>query len=148
MAISQKCRYALRAVFELAKHKSGVPCKIGAIAQAQGIPARFLENILNSLKSGGFVISSRGKDGGYLLARRAEEITVGQIIRFVQGPLAPVDCSGDSDLCAFADDCVFHPLWEKARLALEQLYDGTTIADLVSEQEKRAAFCAVCSKNK
>lgn len=148
VAINQKCQYALRAIFELAKHTGEAPCKIGAIAQAQGIPVRFLENILNSLKSGGFVASSRGKDGGYILARSAEDITVGQIIRFVQGPLAPVECTDTAnELCAFSSDCVFHPLWEKARLALEQVYDGTTIADLVSEQEKRAPFCAVCGKN-
>jgi len=147
MAINQKCQYALRAVFELAKRKSEAPCKIGAIAEAQGIPVRFLENILNSLKSGGFVTSTRGKDGGYLLARDASAITVGEIIRFVQGPLAPVECSGaDNDFCAFSSDCVFHPLWEKARLALEQVYDGTTIADLVQEQEKRSFYCTKCNK--
>jgi len=149
VAINQKCQYALRAVFELAKRKSDAPCKISAIADAQGIPVRFLENILNSLKSGGFVVSTRGKEGGYLLARDAGQITVGQIIRFVQGPLAPVECTDTTnELCAFSSDCVFHPLWEKARLALEQVYDGTTIADLVQEQEKRAPFCAVCGKNK
>lgn len=149
MAINQKCQYALRAIFELAKRKSASPCKIGAIADAQGIPVKFLENILSNLKCGGFVISSRGKDGGYSLARSADEITVGQIIRFVQGSLAPVECTGsDSDFCAFASDCVFHPLWEKARIALEEVYDGTTISDLVKEQEKHAQFCAICSKNK
>lgn len=148
MAINQKCQYALRAVFELAKRGQATPCKIGAIAQAQGIPAKFLENILSSLKSGGFVSSSRGKDGGYTLARNASEITVGQIIRFIQGSLAPVECSADSDICALASDCVFHPLWEKARVALEEVYDGTTISDLVKEQEKHAQFCAICSKNK
>ena len=148
VSINQKCQYALRALFELAVKNSGEPCKIGAVAEAQGIPVRFLENILNSLKSGGFVASSRGKDGGYVLAKPASDITVGEVIRFVQGPFAPVECAASgSDLCAFSDDCVFHPLGEKARIALEQVYDGTTLADLVDEQKKRAAFCAGCKKN-
>lgn len=147
MAINQKCQYALRAIFELAKRGSEEPCKIGAIADAQSIPVRFLENILSSLKSGGFVVSSRGKDGGYVLARPASEITVGEVIRFVQGPLAPVECADEgSELCAFSNDCVFHPLWERARHALEQVYDGTTFDDLVEEQSKRAPFCVNCSK--
>ena len=147
MAINQKCQYALRAIFELAKRGSDEPCKIGAIAEAQGIPVRFLENILSSLKSGGFAASSRGKDGGYVLAKPASEITVGEVIRFVQGPLAPVECAdGGSELCAFSNDCVFHPLWEKAKRALEQVYDGTTFADLVEEQKCRAPFCAGCGK--
>ncbi len=147
MGINQKCQYALRAIFELAKRDSSEPCKIGAIAEAQGIPVRFLENILSSLKSGGFVVSSRGKDGGYLLAKPASDITVGEVIRFVQGPLAPVECvDGGSDLCAFSTDCVFHPLWEKAKRVLEQVYDGTTFGDLVEEQKKRAPFCANCAK--
>ena len=148
VSINQKCQYALRALFELAVKNSGEPCKIGAVAEAQGIPVRFLENILNSLKSGGFVASSRGKDGGYVLAKPASDITVGEVIRFVQGPFAPVECAAPgSDLCAFSDDCVFHPLWERARIALEQVYDGTTLADLVDEQKKRAALCAGCKKN-
>ena len=69
MAITQKCQYALRAIYELARRGEG-PCKIGAVAEAQGIPVRFLENILNSLKGAGFVDSARGKDGGYFLAPR------------------------------------------------------------------------------
>ena len=84
MAISQKCQYALRAIYELALHQDEGPCKIGAIAEAQSIPVRFIENILNSLKAAGFVDSVRGKDGGYYLLRKADEITVGEVIRFVR----------------------------------------------------------------
>ena len=147
MAISQKCQYALRAIFELALQQDKGPCKIGAIADAQGIPSRFLENILNSLKSGGFVSSARGKDGGYYLEREANSITVGEVIRFVQGPLGPVECSMGKD-DEFSDDCVFRPLWEKARRALEDVYDGTTIQDLVDNAGKncRSAQCAMCGK--
>lgn len=136
MAVTQKCQYALRAVYELALRQDEAPCKIGVIAESQGIPVRFLENILNGLKGAGFVDSARGKDGGYFLTRGAAEITVGEVIRFVQGPFDPVDCNNRLDVpCGIFDDCVFRPLWEKARLALEAVYDGTTIQDLVDQTQ-------------
>lgn len=136
MWVTQKCQYALRAVYELALRQDEAPCKIGVIAGAQSIPVRFLENILNGLKGAGFVDSARGKDGGYFLTRSAGEITVGEVIRFIQGPLDPVDCGGrQDDSCGIFNDCVFRPLWEKARTALEAVYDGTTIQDLVDQTQ-------------
>jgi len=132
VAITQKCQYALRAVYELALRYDEGPCKIGAVADAQGIPTRFLENILNGLKGAGFVDSARGKDGGYYLSRRADKITVGEIIRFVQGPFDPVECiAREEPDCDIYEDCVFRPLWERAREALETVYDSTTVQDLV-----------------
>jgi len=150
MAITQKCQYALRAIYELAHRQNEGPCKIGTIAEAQGIPVRFLENILNSLKGAGFVDSARGKDGGYYLLRNADSITVGEVIRFIQGPLAPVECTTRiDDDCDFYEDCVFRPLWDKARKALETVYDGTTFQDLVNQSDNNchAAQCC-CGKKK
>lgn len=138
MVITQKCQYALRAIYELSRHTAEGPLKIGAIAEAQDIPVRFLENILNSLKTIGLVDSVRGKDGGYVLLKSAGEITVGEIIRHVQGPLGPVDCTGKKDEeCCFINDCVFRPLWERAKAALEGVYDTTTIQDLLDQREKK-----------
>lgn len=153
MAISQKCQYALRAIYELARREEEGPCKIGTVADVQGIPVRFLENILNSLKSAGFVDSARGKDGGYFLLRKADAITVGEVIRFVQGPLGPVECTtrgGDEEDCDFYSDCVFRPMWDKARRALEEVYDGTTFADLVRQSENtcHTAHCSSCGRKK
>lgn len=137
MAITQKCQYALRAIYELALRQNEGPCKIGNIAESQSIPVRFLENILNSLKSAGLVDSARGKDGGYYLLRKADSITVGEVIRFVQGPLGPVECTTRiDDDCDFYNDCVFRPLWDNARKALEDVYDGTTFQDLVDQSAK------------
>lgn len=136
MAITQKCQYALRAVYEMALRQGDVPCKIGVIADSQGIPVRFLENILNGLKGAGIVDSARGKDGGYFLTRRADKITIGEIIRFVQGPFDPVECTARAEpSCDIYHDCVFRPLWEKARSALDTIYDGTTIQDLVDQTQ-------------
>ena len=94
--VSQKCQYALRAVFELAKRHGRGPVRIGDVAKAQAIPPRFLEVILNQLKQAGFVESRRGNEGGYLLARAPERLTVGEIVRFVEGPIRPVTCTPDS----------------------------------------------------
>lgn len=144
MAITQKCQYALRAIYELARGDRQTPCKIGAIADAQEIPVRFLENILNSLKSAGIVDSVRGKDGGYFLAKPADAITVGEVIRFIQGPLGPVECAQEVEDCSFYNDCVFRPLWERARAALEEVYDGTTFQDLVDQSENNGCHRANC----
>ncbi len=151
MAITQKCQYALRAIYELANRCGEGPCKISTVAEAQDIPMRFLENILNGLKGAGFVVSARGKDGGYFLARPASAITVGEVIRFVQGNLGPVECGeGMDDTCTLYNSCVFRPLWEKAQEALEQVYDGTTFQDLVdkSEESRRGPECRCGRKNK
>ena len=133
MAITQKCQYALRAIYELARSQNEAPLKMGAIADAQNIPVRFLGNILGSLKGAGIVDSARGKDGGYFLARPASAITVGEVMRFIQGPLGPVECSRMDEDCLLYDDCVFRPLWDKARASLEAVYDGTTFQDLVNQ---------------
>jgi Rrf2 family protein len=136
MPISQKTQYAVRAVFELAKRQGRGATRIGEVAEAQAIPQRFLENILNHLKGGGFVESVRGKDGGYLLVRPSEQLTVGQILRFMEGPLSPVECmvSGKKGSCSMYGSCAFRSLWRRAEKALEDVYDGTTFQELVEEE--------------
>ena len=90
MAVSSKCYYALRAIYALAEHASDEPLKIAEIAERELIPVRFLEVILGQLKGGGFVRSRRGAEGGYSLARPSGSITIGEVMRYVDGPIAPV----------------------------------------------------------
>ena len=133
--MSQKCQYALRAIFELAKEHNRGPVKIAEIAKIQAIPQRFLEVILLQLKQGGFVDSLRGNEGGYFLIQSPEVLTVGEIIRFIQGPLAPVSCvmnNFKSSKCTLYEGCVFLPMWEKVQKAVSDVYDGTTFQDLIS----------------
>lgn len=139
MSISQKCQYALRATFELAKQEGQGPVKISDIARTQAIPTRFLEVILNQLKQGGFVDSRRGSSGGYVLTRPASALSVGEIIRFIEGPLAPVQCIAGSsgDQCPLHNACAFLPMWERAREALTDVYDSTTFQDLVEQERLR-----------
>ncbi len=133
--VSQKCQYALRATFELARRNGRGPVKIGEIAEAQAIPGRFLEVILNQLKQGGFVQSRRGAEGGYFLARPPEKITVAEIIQFVEGPLVPVSCmTGDNaSECSLHGKCVFIGLWKRVAQAAIDVYDQTSLQDLVNE---------------
>jgi len=140
MPISQKTQYAVRAVFELAKRRGTGATKISEIAEAQAIPQRFLENILTQLKGGGFVESSRGKDGGYLLAREPKDLTVGEILRFVEGPFSPVECTTGSkkDSCPMDGHCPFRSLWDRAEHALAQVYDGTTFGELVTQEAEES----------
>jgi len=139
MLVSRKTRYALRATFELARRFGTGPVKIARIAKAQAIPPRFLETILNHLKRGGLVASRRGKQGGYLLVQPPETITVGAVVRCMQGPVRTVDCGRDdpAETCPLFDECVFVPLWERVRKAIVDIYDHTTFQDLV-DRDRRA----------
>ena len=142
--ITQKSQYALRALFELARRAGGVPTRIEDVAKAQGIPQRFLEVLLNELKHGGLVEARRGPRGGYLLAREPRNITVGEVIESIQGAFTPVECLPDpaSADCLFKGDCVFIPLWEEIRTAVQTVYDSTTLQDLIDRDEARLASTA------
>jgi len=131
--VSQKCRYALRALFELARRYGEGPLTVGRIAEAQAIPQRFLETILSQLRQGEFVVSRRGVDGGYMLARRPEDLTAGEVIRFVDGPVGPVGClaeGGEGD-CPLRGRCAFMDMWRQARDAVADVYDSTTLRNLL-----------------
>ena len=145
MHISQRGQYALRAIFELAKRSGQGPIKIADIAEAQSIPIRFLEVILSQLKQGGFVASQRGNRGGYTLVSSPEELAVGKVLRFMEGPVGPVDCvmSGSKDKCPLYGDCAFLPMWEKAQAAISEVYDNTTFQDLVDQDRQKVEKSAL-----
>ena len=139
MSVSSKCYYAIRAIYALAEHASPEPMKIAEIAEQEMIPIRFLEVILSQLKGGGFVQSRRGAEGGYRLARPAEGLTVGEIMRYVDGPIAPVDCVSQSrpKECEFHGECHFFGFWWRVRQAISNVVDRTTFADLIQENRER-----------
>lgn len=113
--------------------KSGQPVKIHDIAGAQNIPPRFLEVILNQLRHAGFVDSQRGNEGGYMLARTPESLTVGEIIQYIQGPIAiaadNTEKPGRSG--CFFGDYAFEQLWRRVNSAFCEVCDNTTFAELV-----------------
>jgi Rrf2 family cysteine metabolism transcriptional repressor len=144
VVLSQKAQYAVRASFELAKRYGAGPVKAASIAESQCIPHRFLENILGQLRQVGLVESVRGKEGGYRLARHPRQVSVGEVIRLIQGPLTAVDCvaagsdNGAGRECALRTGCVLLPMWDKAHRAMMDVYDQTSLEDLV-DQERAAS---------
>ncbi|MEO7650234.1 MAG: Rrf2 family transcriptional regulator [Bryobacteraceae bacterium] len=135
MNISVKGEYALQAVFDLATQAPGHPVKIAGIASRQKIPQKFLELILASLKQGGFVESRRGAEGGYLLARPAGAITVGEVIRFFEGPRTEKERGRKRSEHPFTD------LWQRVDEAVSAVVDHTTFADVErSWIEKHSRF--------
>jgi Rrf2 family protein len=133
MLISRKCQYALRAVLELAYRDGTHPVKIHEIAGAQNIPPRFLEVILNQLRHAGFVESRRGNEGGYMLAKPAGEVTVGQIIESVQGTglREPSEPRRAGSAEYFFGDYAFERVWKSVGAAISGVCDNTTLADLI-----------------
>ena len=125
MNISVKGEYALQAIFDLASQPSGEPIKIAEIARRQKIPQKFLELILAGLKQAGFVESRRGAEGGYLLARPADSLTVGEVLHFVEGPQSSKGHAGRKTGTPFAD------MWQRVDRAVSEVIDKTTFAELV-----------------
>ena len=132
----KKEQYALRALLELAKHRGKGPKKISEIAQAQAIPPRFLEVILSQLKGSGLVDSKRGYYGGYFLVRKPDQITVGEVLLFLQGeddPAHKISCMSKKN-CPFECDCAFVPLWKEVTDAVFKIYNETTFQDLLNNE--------------
>lgn len=145
MPFSQKSVYALRAVYELAKRQGQGPVTISAIADAQAIPPRFLENILLQLKMTGILDSARGREGGYWLTRDPEETTVGDILRAIEVSISPVSCLGGKlqEHCPMQHGCPFLPMWERAQQAMLDVYDTTSFADLLQHRVRDSRECAL-----
>jgi len=136
MNTSVKGEYALQAIFDLAAQPQGEPVKIADIARRQKIPQKFLELILAGLKQGGFVESRRGAEGGYLLARPASAISVGEVLRSVDGAQqlgkGRARRKGESP---------FTEMWQQVDTAVSEIIDKTTFADLLRRwSEKQARF--------
>jgi len=133
----KKDQYALRAIYELAKRKGEGPTKISDIAVAQAIPRRFLEVILHQLKGSGLVESKRGFYGGYFLAKPPHEITVGDVFRFLQKDSDGSSCIAcvSQKACPFLKGCAFSDLWHDVKAAAFQIYDETTMQDLLDANE-------------
>ena len=131
MLITKRNQYALKAIFELAKHNGKGPQKISEIAQAQAIPVKFLEVILNKLKGRGLLESKRGYYGGYYLVRRPDKIAVGDIKRYMDRNQEPFQCVTLLPEINFPlkAQSTFHPLWYKVKDEIYKIYDETSIND-------------------
>jgi len=130
--ISAKADYAVRAAAQLASRSDEGPVPAEALARAQEIPHRFLEVILSDLRREGIVVSRRGAGGGYLLGRPAEQVTVADVVRAVDGPLVFVRDARPSDLEYEGAAVVLLDLWVALRVNVRAVLDGVTLADLVT----------------
>lgn len=131
----------MRALYELAKRMGQGPIKISDIAVAQAIPRRFLEVILNQLKGSGLVASKRGFYGGYALVIPPDQITVGDVFRYLHKDQEDSKCIAcvSKQACPFLERCAFSNLWHDVKAAAFQIYDETTMQDLLDANEEAGA---------
>ncbi|MDP3790111.1 MAG: Rrf2 family transcriptional regulator [Candidatus Omnitrophota bacterium] len=133
MKITYRGDYALKAVLDLALYHGSEVVTIHEMARRIDAPVKFLEQILLDLKKGGFVESRRGKVGGYLLSRPPAKITVGEVIRFIDGPLEPISCvKQEYSACGDVYKCVFRNIWQDVYRATSNIVDNVTFEKLVS----------------
>ena len=132
MLISTRGRYALRVMVDLAEHQNGNYIPLKEVADRQEISEKYLESIIKTLVRCGDLEGLRGKGGGYRLTKPAEEYTVGDLLRKMEGTLAPVACLGpESAPCSRAADCRTLPMWQKLDRLVNEFFDGVTLPDLM-----------------
>ncbi len=139
MKLSTKGRYGVRAMFDLAMRYGSGPVSLRTIAERQGLSEHYLEQLIASLRKAGIVKSIRGAYGGYLLTREPKEITIGDIIRTLEGPIAPTECvSEDEDFqCENTEDCVTRIIWERLKEKIDEVLDDITLDDLCQNALQR-----------
>jgi len=133
MQVSTRGRYGLRAMVDMSLHTTEGPMALRVIAERQGISESYLEQVFTSLRKSGLVKASRGAQGGYELNRSSSEITIGEILSSLEGPIVPVFCVGDQPSgasCEREKYCLTRTFWEELKDKINEFLDGTTLQDL------------------
>ena len=140
MRLSTRGRYGLRAMLDMAIDQSDGPITLNSISERQGVSIGYLEQLMVPLKKEGLIRSVRGAQGGYLLARDPKDIPVGDIIRALEGPIAPVACVSEDypEECDRAEGCVTRLVWAKVRDSIVEVLDSLTLYALVEEARKNS----------
>lgn len=138
MKLSTKGRYGLRAIIDLARYSESEPVSIASIAARQELSERYLEQLVALMKKAGLVISIRGAGGGYILSRPADEISVGDVLRALEGSLEPVKCAAyySDDGCMASEGCVTKYVWQKINDSINDTVDRIMLDELVRESKK------------
>ena len=136
MKLSTKGRYGTRAMVDLAFHYGQGPILLKDIAKRQQISEKYLEHIITSLKVAGLVKSIRGSHGGYILAKSPAQIKLSQVIKVLEGSIAPVECVDDPKVCSRAKLCVTRDIWKKIKRAIDEILESITLKDLVEREKK------------
>jgi Rrf2 family protein len=142
--LSKRSKYAIKAMLALARHQEQEPVRIGDLAREEQIPKKFLEGILLALRNNGLLQSRKGQGGGYLLARRPQDIYVGQIVRLFDGPLAPIPCASETayvpcDDCPDEATCGVRIAMRAVRDATARILDHTSLSQLLRHADRGAA---------
>jgi Rrf2 family cysteine metabolism transcriptional repressor len=137
MKLSTKGRYGTRALLDVAMHQGDSPVQLKDIAERQQISLSYLEHLIAPLVAAGMLRSSRGARGGISLGRPAENISLIDVVRALEGSVAPVECVDDPAKCSRADSCVTRDLWIETKRAMESVLESTTLADLVQRQREK-----------
>ena len=139
LKLSTKGRYGLRALIDLAQYSEDTPVSIMSISSRQELSERYLEQLMSMLKKAGLVKSIRGAGGGYILAKPAYEISVGDVLRALEGSLEPVDCAGldPEGGCKAADSCVTKYVWQRINESINHTVDEIMLSQLVEESRKK-----------
>ena len=152
LRVSTKGEYGVRIMVDLARHYSGRPRSLTDIAQAEQLPLAYLEQLVKLLRESDppLVSSTRGAHGGYQLSRDPAKITMGEIVRVLEGPIAPMICATEGEMtqiCGFLDSCKTKYLWAKVRDAVAHTLDTMTLADLVGVPEEESMIGALIASN-
>ena len=139
MKLSTRGRYGIHAMYDLALYAEGGPQSIKAISEREGVPEAYLEQLIAVLKREKLVTSTRGAQGGYVLARPAEQITVGEVLRALEGGLNLVDCLDEEEACGKSCACASRIVWLKLRDGLNAIVDGITLRDMVEDHKRLCA---------
>ena len=139
MKLTTKGRYGLRAVIDLAKYAKNEPVSLSDVAERQGISISYLEQLMAKLKKAGIVQSTRGAQGGYSLTKNPKEISVGEILRALEGSLSPVDCSavdgeGETE-CSASSFCVTKYVWKRINDSINDTVNNIFLSELLAESE-------------
>lgn len=131
MKISTKGRYGLRTLMDISTHQTKGPVNLNDIAERQGISAKYLWQIVNLLKTAGFVRGTRGPKGGYILVRNPADITLLDVIQVLEGPISLVECVDDADFCDRMDHCVAHSVWTDVSQVIRGALQKITLAEIL-----------------
>lgn len=138
MKLSTRSRYGTRLMLDMAENYQGGPIQLGVIARRQGIPVKYLEQIIIPLKKAGYVSSVRGYRGGYMLAKPPEEVTIGEIVVLLERGLELTACVDFPANCERAETCVMRLLWQQATEAMCLKLNEFTLADLIKMTQSNA----------
>lgn len=142
MKLSTRTRYAMRLLVDLALHYSEQPIPLKDIARRQEISLYYLQHLITPLITGGIVLTTRGTGGGISLSRPPEEIGLSEVFGLLEGPVAPVDCVINPDICTRSGSCATRGVWCDMKKAIDGVLEFTTLQDLVEAEEKRAGGAA------